>query len=65
MFSVSHDRDEESPEAKVLWFRSLSLAERMDLLCSFTNLALSLNPGLEDERDARPTRGRTQIISAA
>jgi hypothetical protein len=64
MFSVSHDRGEESAEAKVRWFRSLPLSERMSLLCAFTNLALSANPRLADERDARPARGRIQIVSA-
>jgi len=46
--SVSHDRREETIEAKVRWFRSLPLADRMDLLCAFTDLALSVNPALAD-----------------
>jgi len=65
MFHVSHDRGEESPEAKALWFRSLPLSERMDMLCAFTNLALSANPRLADARHARSARGRIQIVSGA
>ena len=30
--SISHDRQEETPEAKARWFQSLSMSERMDLL---------------------------------
>jgi hypothetical protein len=29
--SISHDRQEETPEAKALWFRSLSITERMEM----------------------------------
>ena len=44
--NISHNRDDESIEAKVEWFRSLSIEERMDLLCWYTDLALTLNPGI-------------------
>ena len=63
--SVSHDWMDETPEAKVRWFRSLSLSERMELLCSFTDLILALNPHLPDKKDAQQTRGRIQILSRA
>jgi hypothetical protein len=33
--SVSHDRKEETIEAKTILFRSLTLAERMDMFCAF------------------------------
>ncbi len=62
--SVSHDRQEETPEAKALWFRSLSMQERMDLLCAFTDLALSVNPDLQERKHAQPVAGRIQVISA-
>ena len=62
---ISHDRDDESIEAKVNWFRMLSLSERMDLLCAYTDLALELNPRLSDKMDAQPTKRTFQIISAA
>lgn len=61
---VSHDREDESMEAKTRWFKSLSLPERMEMLCSFTDLALTLNPQLPNRKDAQQTKGRIQIISA-
>ena len=60
--SISHSRDDETPEAKARWFQSLSLAERMDLLCAYTNLILELNPRIVEARDARPT-SRTVLAS--
>jgi len=43
VLAVSCDQAEETPEAKALWFQSLTLAERMDLLCWFTDMILSVN----------------------
>jgi hypothetical protein len=63
--SVTHDRREESIEAKTRWFRSLPLSERMEMLCAFTDLALSLNPDLADKKDAQQTERRVRIISAS
>ena len=60
---VSHDRLEETPEAKARWFGSLTIAERMDLLCAFTDLALEANPGLQEKKNAQPASGRIQILS--
>jgi hypothetical protein len=62
-FGISHDREDESIEAKARWFQSLSLKERMDLFCSFTDLALAVNPGLADRKDAQPVEGRIQVLS--
>jgi hypothetical protein len=62
---ISHDRSDETIEAKVKWFRSLSLSERMDTLCAYTDLALELNPRLPDKKHAQQTKGRIQILSAA
>jgi hypothetical protein len=42
--AVSHDLKEETPEAKARWFQSLSLTERMEMLCQFTDLVLENNP---------------------
>jgi len=42
--TVSHDREEETIEAKSRWFQPLSLSERMELLCSFTDMILNVNP---------------------
>jgi len=61
--TVSHLREEESIEAKTRWFRSLSLTERMELLCSFTDLALEANPRLADLKDAQQTNRRIRIVS--
>jgi hypothetical protein len=60
---VSHNRSDETIEAKVQWFRSLSLAERMDLLCNFTDIALALNPGILEKKDAQPVKGCIRILS--
>jgi hypothetical protein len=61
--TVSYDRREETLEAKAKWFQSLTLAERMDVLCYFTDLILSINPKLPDAKDAQQTKGRIQILS--
>ena len=63
--AISHSRDDETIEAKAIWFQSLTLAERMDMLCSFTEFALELNPSLSDAKDAQQTQGRIRVLSAA
>jgi hypothetical protein len=63
--AVTHDRGEETMEAKARWFASLPLSERMDMLCHFTDLALTVNPRLQEQKDAQPVAGRIQVISAA
>lgn len=60
---VSHDREEETPEAKALWFQSLTLEERMDLLCTFTDLILANNPSIADKKNDKPIAGRVRIVS--
>lgn len=61
--SVSHDRDNESLEAKARWFQSLSLAERMDLLCEFTDLALENNPRVAEVGRAQSSSERIRVLS--
>ncbi len=61
--SISHDCQEESIEAKARWFQSLSLSERMDLLCSFTDMVLSVNPRIMEQKDAQPVAGRVRVLS--
>ncbi len=63
-FTIRHDREQESIEAKTRWFRSLSMADRMEVFCNFTDLALSVNPDLKDRNHAQPIAGRIQILSA-
>jgi hypothetical protein len=61
--SISHDRNEETGEAKARWFQSLTLAERMEMLCAFTDLILTVNPQIADARDAQPTQRRIRVLS--
>jgi hypothetical protein len=65
VMTVSHDLEEETPEAKARWFQSLSLSERMDLLCSFTDLVLENNPLIAERKDAEPVAGRVRVLSKA
>ena len=62
---ISHDRSEESPEAKARWFQSLTLAERMDVFCEMTDMALSLRPDLAYKDlpdDAQQAQERIQVL---
>jgi len=63
-FSISHDRSEDSIEAKARWFQSLSIKERMELLCAFTDLILALNPNIVEQKDAQPIAGRVLVLTA-
>jgi len=63
--SISHDRKEETIEAKARWFQSLSLEERMDLLCQYTDLILSVNPEIVEQKDAQPVEGRVLVLTEA
>jgi len=63
--TVSHNRDEETPEAKAVWFQSLTLSERMDLLCFFTDLILDNNPQIAELKDAKSSSGRVRVLSKA
>ena len=63
MKQISHNIDDESIEAKVIWFRNLSISERMEMLCNFTDLALEINPDLSGKKDAQPTKRRVRILS--
>jgi hypothetical protein len=48
-------REAETSEAKARWFQSLSVAERMELLCAYTDLILENNPRVGEQRNAQPT----------
>jgi hypothetical protein len=61
--SISHDREEETPEAKVRWFRSLSVEERMDYFSSLYELALENNPDIVNQKAAEPIPGRVQVLA--
>lgn len=60
--AISHDRYEESPAAKARWFQPLTLSERMEVLCAFTDMALTANPTLQERKHALPLAGRIQVI---
>lgn len=60
---ISHSFADESPESKARWFQSLTMEERMELLCSFTDLLLSLNPDIAERRVAEPIAGRIRVLS--
>jgi len=62
--SVSHDRSEETTEAKARRFLELSLDERMVMLSAVVDLALASNPDLAERRHAQSTTGRVQFVSA-
>jgi hypothetical protein len=61
--TISHDFQEETIEAKARWFQSLSLQDRMELLCLFTDLILSNNPQIVEQKDAKPIAGRVLVLS--
>lgn len=63
MQRLSHTRADETMEAKTRWFRSLSLQERMELLCEFTDLALTARPDLPRIKDVEPLDGRVRVLS--
>jgi len=60
--TISHNRDDESIEAKARWFQSLSMQERMEVFCEFTDLLLELNPKLAELKDAQPIEGCVQVL---
>jgi hypothetical protein len=63
--AISHSFEEETPEAKARWFQSLSLPERMDMLCFFTDMILENNPQIVENRDAKSITGRIQVLAKA
>ena len=63
--AISHDRKEESIEAKTRWFQSLSMSERAELLCQFTDMILGINPSIVEQKDAQPVTGRILVLSKA
>jgi hypothetical protein len=60
--SVSHDRSEESMQAKASWFQSLSVEERMEVFVEMTDLVIGLNPSILHAKDAKPIPGRVRVL---
>jgi len=63
--AISHDRQEETPQAKARWFQSLTVKERADLLCQYTDMILEVNPKIVERKNAQPVAGRIRIVSKA
>jgi hypothetical protein len=61
--SISHNRAEETLEAKARWFQSLPLVERLDVFCNWVDLALTVNPRLTEQGRAQPLAGRIQVVT--
>lgn len=59
---VTHDREEETPEAKARWFQALN-NERADLLVVFTDMILELNPKIVEKKRAEPVAGRILVLT--
>jgi hypothetical protein len=59
---ISHQWTEESPESKARWFQSLSMAERMEQLCLFTDFILAINPRIGEMKDAQPTSRSVRLL---
>lgn len=61
--TISHNRNDESLEAKARWFQALSLEERMDILCELTDLVLENNPQMAEVERAQSSSERIQVLS--
>jgi hypothetical protein len=63
MKNISHKRQDKSIEAKAKWFRSLSIEERMEIFCEFSDMILENNSNIVNSKNAKPTAGRVQVLS--
>ncbi len=59
---ISHSFEDETVESKVHWFKSLSISERMEMLCFFTDMILDNNPKISEKRDVKSLTGRIQVL---
>jgi hypothetical protein len=59
---ISYTREDETIEAKARWFQSMSLSERMDMLCLFTDFILANCPNIAERKYAQPASGRVCIL---
>jgi hypothetical protein len=60
--SISHDWQDETPEAKARWFQSLSLPERLDVFFNLMDVILEINPAMVESKDAQPVPGRVLVL---
>ena len=63
--SVSYNIKDESIEAKVRWFKSLTIQERYQNFCDYTELALLLNPKLAEKKIDKPASGSICVLRKA
>jgi hypothetical protein len=59
---ISHSREEETPEAKARWFQSLTVEERIAILCAWTDMVLENNPDIANQKEAIPIPGRVRVL---
>ena len=59
---ISHHRNAESFLVKAQWFQSLSIEERMELLCEYTDLILENNPHILESKHAKSITGHIQVL---
>jgi hypothetical protein len=59
---ISHDWQDETPEAKARWFQSLSVPERFDVFFNLMDVILEINPRLAESKDAQPVPGRVLVL---
>jgi hypothetical protein len=62
---ISHDFLDETMVEKARWFQSLSLAERMDMLCMFTDMILTANPQIMEKKNAEPIAESVHVLRRA
>ncbi|HPG41841.1 MAG TPA: hypothetical protein PLP19_21490 [bacterium] len=60
---IFHTLAAESIEEKARWFHSLSVVERLELLCAWTDVILAINPGILETKNAQPIAGRIQVLT--
>jgi len=60
--SISHSFEEETMEAKARWFGGLSVEERIEVFCAWTDLALAVQPDLGRDNHAQPVAGRVRVL---
>jgi hypothetical protein len=60
--SISHDRSEESPEAKARWFQTLTMQQRMTVFNGAYQLSLAMNPEIAKAKDDIPLRKGVQVF---
>ncbi len=61
--TISHNLEEETAESKARWFQSLSLSERIERLCFFTDLVLENNPMIARRQDDQPNAKSIRVLS--